>query len=110
MVVLWITIIVFIDGAAFQLKAFQQSRIYEFTQCSIDSRGTDIVVLATSWQTLHQLFCVKVFVIAEDLADQELSLGGLPEPPRLQILFKSRFRRERDFKWLQRGVLLGGVG
>ena len=40
MIVLWVTIIVFIDGAAIQFEFAQQSGIDEFGQCSIDRRST----------------------------------------------------------------------
>ena len=96
MVMLGITIVQLIDGAPIELEALQKSGIDEFTEGSIDRRGTDVIFLAPPRQAVDQLISVEMLVLLENGVNQKLALTSLPESAGLQILLKPLLGRRGD--------------
>ncbi len=79
MIVLGIAIIEFVNGSAIKLETLEQARIDEFSKRSIDRRGTDIVRLATTGQSIDQLVSIEMIMLAKNGVNQKLSLTGLTQ-------------------------------
>jgi hypothetical protein len=93
MVVLRVSVIQLVDGSPIKLKTLQQACVNEFPKRPIDSRGTDVVLLATAWQTINQLVGIKMVVLLENSLNEKFSLAGLSQPASLQVLLEPLARR-----------------
>ena len=91
-IVLWIAVVVVVDRAAVKLKTIEQARVDTLAECSVHRRGADVVGFASARKPFDQFLGVEMIVLAEDLANQELALIGLPEAARLQVLRKPLLR------------------
>ena len=104
-IVLWVAIIMFINGSARQLKLAQQSGIHEFVECTVDGGPADVVRLALAREFINEPIGVEVIMLAEDVIDQHTALFCVAHPAALQILFKPFERGERYFNGIERKLL-----
>lgn len=94
MVVLGVAVVVVVDGSPVELEAIEQTGVNALTQGAIHRRRADIVFLTTTWKPIDQFFRIEVVVLAKHLIDQVLSLAGLTQPPRLEVLREAFLRRQ----------------
>ena len=88
-VVLGVAVVVFEDGAAVEGELSQQAGFYEFVEGSIDRRPTDSPSVAPLRQLFQELVGVEMFVMAEDVIDQQAAGLRHSHPTALQVLFKT---------------------
>lgn len=77
-VVLGVAVVMFVNRPAIELETAKQARIDELSERPIDGCRTDVIGLASSWQTIDQFVGVEVIVLAKYQFDQVTALAGLP--------------------------------
>ncbi len=102
-VVLWITVVVLVNGSSIELERTKKSSVDEFLESSINGGTTDVVRLTLPGKLINQGIGVEVIMLTEDVLNQELALLGLPKASALKIFFKALFRRQCDRNAFQRG-------
>lgn len=95
-IVLWVAVVVLIDGATVELKASKEPCINEFFECPVHSRPRYVVGAPFSRELVHQLIGVEMLVMAEDSFDQEASLFGISLSTALQVFLETLDWRHRD--------------
>jgi len=108
-VVLWIAVVMLIDGASVEHELPKQPRIHKLRQRPVDGRPADVTRLPGLWQLLHELVRVEVLVVAEDMVHQRQPLRRDPHAAALQELDEAVPRSEGNLHGTERIGVRHGI-
>jgi hypothetical protein len=89
MIMLWVSIIVFVNGSPTQLKAIQQARVNKLLKGPVNGRTRNIIGLSFGGQLLHELVRIEMLMPVEDPFQQKLALPRISQPFALKVFLKT---------------------
>ena len=110
MVVLWVAVVVLIDGPAPEHHLPKQARIHHLCERAVDSGPAGLRPLRRLTEPGQQLLGIEMLVMAADVINDHLSLPRDPLAPRLEKLREPLARRQRDVNLAERKVRCDGHG
>jgi hypothetical protein len=105
MIVLWITIVMLVDGSTAERHFPKQPCVNQLGERSIDRRSADCTSFRLAGEAGDKFVGVEMVVPLENVLDQDPTLLRDSLAPALQVFVETLSRRERDLHLAEREII-----